>query len=517
MKPGFIAVPRFIARRWREKQTELLIFLYLKGLPTKAISQRLSRSSRAIRSKLSALRKAPPVSSGMSKKLPPWLIPVKFDGTLEEAAFVLEQWEAAASEALENVRVELHSENEDAVDAAILKIQKAGWEQTGFSCLALEMIRRGILVSDRTLATKSVVRALGSVNFPPELNHVLLELKEAADPRIAWCVWLVHGKPEEYDFYDWRCVHTRLTLQNGLIPMEAPTGKIVQEEAPEGESFEDKVLRLTRKCTPGQRPAFRALAALAEVRSMGIKTFVELRYNPLVIGLSGSGKTHVCGLFAELTGLPYLETTVAGWHLRNGRGEGESTITKILRLLDEGPCVVNVDEIEKVRRNQDNNNYFGAIVDEILALLDGRIEMFGGTPQMAENLKKSWIISAGAFQDLYIKKLGGRPMTAEEIEILEPLEYEEIVRAEWLPDELLNRISSEVIEIRPPTLEEQMRLMQAVEERLGVEMPPEKREEAARKSLTRMQAMRGLQNHALLAAKARVLMNKDEDKNRGTI
>lgn len=453
----------------------------------------------------------------MSKKLPPWLIPVKFDGTPEEAAFVLEQWTAAASEALNHVRMELHSENEDAVGAAILKIQKAGWEQTGFSCLALEMIRRGILVSDPVIATESVIYALGSMDFPPELRRVLLELKDAADPRIAWCVWLVHGKPEEYDFYDWRCVHTRLTLQNGLIPMEATTEETVSDEAPDGESFEEKVQRLTRKCTPGQRPAFRALAALAEVRSMDIKTFVELRYNPLVIGLSGSGKTHVCGLFAQLTGLPFLETTVAGWHIRNGRGEGESTMTKILRLLDEGPCVVIIDEIEKVRRNQDNGNYFRAIIDEILALLDGRIELFGGTAQMSANLQRSWVVSAGAFQDLYVKKLGGRPMTAEEIETLEPLEYEEIVRAEWLPDELLNRISSELIEIRPPTLEEQVRLMQAVEERLGVEMPPEKREEEARRSLTRMQAMRGLQNHALKAAKARVQMDKDADRERGTL
>ena len=155
--------------------------------------------------------------------------------------------------------------------------------------------------------------------------------------------------------------------------------------------------------------------------------------------------------------------------------------------------LILIDEVDKVSfKDPDNRNYFRGIMDEIMSVLDGTAF---ARPSIQESLEGSSIIAAGAFQDLYKKRLG-EVSFVEEIDAVPSLTFEDIVAAGWLPDELVNRLGT-VIELRPPTVPEIDAQMKIIEEAAGFTRPKNQTPEKIAMSMT---GIRGLELYALNAA-----------------
>lgn len=118
-------------------------------------------------------------------------------------------------------------------------------------------------------------------------------------------------------------------------------------------------------------------------------------------------------------------------------------------------------------------------------------------------LSASHMIAAGAFQSLYREILGEEIMFEEEIDAMPEVDFETLMKAQILPDELLNRLGS-VIEIRPPGSVEILANMEKMESAAGVTFDPKKRTAMARAMSTGMQGMRGIEQYALELAKMKI-------------
>ena len=177
----------------------------------------------------------------------------------------------------------------------------------------------------------------------------------------------------------------------------------------------------------------------------------------------------------------------------------------ILRALDQSPLTIIIDEVDKARQTTDSNHsWTRAVLDEIFALLDGgeRLQDFRPSATALSNLRRSWILAAGAFQDLYRKELGGEEIVfPEEIEKLEPMTYDRIVETGWLPDELLNRLAGDLVEVRPPGVEEFSQVMEAIEADAGLTVAAEVRKKRAAAAACSFRGFRVIETYALQCAK----------------
>jgi hypothetical protein len=66
----------------------------------------------------------------------------------------------------------------------------------------------------------------------------------------------------------------------------------------------------------------------------------------------------------------------------------------------------------------------------------------------SENLRISWIVRAGAFQEIYKRKIGGEVLFEEALDIT--LTSADLEEFSGLPGEMLNRFS-EIIPVKSPT------------------------------------------------------------------
>lgn len=359
-------------------------------------------------------------------------------------------------------------------------------------CFAVEVLftsyaRNGNQSDDWLLHVCTIIAKAG-MNFKDrakvlEFMGALSNEIEGLGGCLTWCIC----RPNEaFHYYRWLADRPGVTL---LTPQDYTPPVAVD------------VKILLKECkSDGQRRTLRRLAniAMAITHFKGPVAGVKLKRAAWIIGNSGSGKTWSVVQFARLMGLPTYSATVGTWRMRSTRNESH-TIGEILKTLERGPAVIDIDEVDKLRLNSnDNQNYSRAILDEIMQLATGTLHDFQPTSTALENLKQSWFLYAGAFQDIYRKKLGGAPVFVEQVETLS-ITHDEIVESQWLPDELLNRMGW-MIECKPPTADELSVAMEAVEQACGITVPSTERDAHAKQCTLSMQGFRGLENYAIRCA-----------------
>ena len=270
---------------------------------------------------------------------------------------------------------------------------------------------------------------------------------------------------------------------------------ILDGHKPERQEVELVGLRqIMNECaTMSQRNALARLTQIWHARCMLENVPIKPRLHSLLVGLSGSGKSWVARQFGRQLNRPLFETSVGRWHLHGGTAHAPATLDVLEGALATSSRLILIDEVDKVSfKDPDNRNYFRGIMDEIMSVLDGTAF---ARPAIQESLEGSSIIAAGAFQDLYKKRLG-EVSFVEEIDAVPPLTFEDIVAAGWLPDELVNRLGT-VIELRPPTVPEIDAQMKIIEEAAGFTRPKNQTPEKIAMSMT---GIRGLELYALNAA-----------------
>ncbi|MBE2203883.1 MAG: ATP-binding protein [Chthoniobacterales bacterium] len=157
---------------------------------------------------------------------------------------------------------------------------------------------------------------------------------------------------------------------------------------------------------------------LADFRSKGWDELpIRPRWHRLVIGATGTGKSHLARLVSKSANLPFLSLSVTSWILMGCSDRaGEPTWQTIRSFLASNKRgVIFLDEIDKL---DSNLAWFRSLKVEIYDLLDGRIpeglrheeitmddyvveEKYAGIFLTARLRTQFWIVAGGAFQDLW--------------------------------------------------------------------------------------------------------------------
>ncbi len=235
------------------------------------------------------------------------------------------------------------------------------------------------------------------------------------------------------------------------------------ERAGFGDKF-DGVTLSTSVLTPSQEKALELLTAMAEAFFEDAldprHSPVQLRLNPLLIGPSGVGKTHLVRLLARrLGGLPVLTFTVGNWIVAGAKSENTHQV--IARTLDEHErAIVFLDELDALaggggkEKIDQNSDWSGSRLAGIMALLDRTLGHGGIRGEWNEHHSRRlregvFVIAAGTWQPLWrqleVRQVGfaggGDSSRANITELIK--------RAHLLPEELLNRLASPWLVLEP--------------------------------------------------------------------
>lgn len=375
-------------------------------------------------------------------------------------------------------------------------------KQTGFECVAAILI-----TMDPTMPPEKRIKRLyafcaffedcNNFNDPLKVAALLDLLEDNTDQAFLSenLIW-VHTKttPFDFDIFAYRNATPRITV----VKEEAE-----QESAGYSQERFESAYKMAK--SESQRAAFKTALEIVAASKLGLKGLgVQLKRNMLVCGPSGSGKSWVCNRIAHFLNMRFVTVTLSSWHLRGGSGSERATCEIVLEAAEKSSLLVVVDEVDKFRNNDsDNKNYFRSAVDELMGMMDGRVQIMTCSSKAAKNLRKSIWIGCGAFQDLYRKKLGEISF-AEEIEAMPPLTLEDIRASGWLSEELMNRFCADMLEIRPPSVAETTEHMQRILSVIGTQMSTKAVNARAEEIVKSMQSIRGIEKFAMDCARARV-------------
>ena len=250
----------------------------------------------------------------------------------------------------------------------------------------------------------------------------------------------------------------------------------------------------------GQRKALEMLGNIARVRhEFPDISGISIPPTAMLVGMSGAGKSWVARSFAKMSRFPYFETTVSGWSPINSKADSW-TLINIRKIITDSPCVILVDEADKIATRaggNGNQNWYAGCQVELQNLLDRQMpEVPGGLNLMQKcHLSRSWIICAGAFQGIFRKKLGGEITLAEELEGVE-ITREDIEAESGITTELLNRVGP-IVNVAAPTTAELALAFRLIDDDTGNSRPTKEREAAASTALVEMRGFRGLTDYAI--------------------
>ena len=253
----------------------------------------------------------------------------------------------------------------------------------------------------------------------------------------------------------------------------------------------------------GQREALEKLTTLAKIRHTFGPSINSIPIRPAgcLIGMSGSGKTFVARSFADASSWEFVELTVSGWCVQNAKSESSSWSLSIIKSkLAAGPIVVFIDELCKIKTvgSSDNGNWYRGCQTEIMQLLDRSLGDVPMTETERENLQNSWIICAGAFQEIFKRKIGGEILFDEALDVT--LSRADLEEYSGLPGEMLNRFS-EIIPVKNPTRDELFLSYQGIEESINFQGSDKERMQAADEAIKNLQGFRGLESYAIAIAR----------------
>src|SRR4051794_1802345 len=123
------------------------------------------------------------------KTQPKWLSLSRFTGSFEEADYILGRWHASSLDEYEVQKKHLHDLNPVVVNAALDSIILAGYQASGFSSLALVMLRRepkGKAWLAKAHIVELIIACARDYAFSSFLERHLKAISEH-DAIIAWC------------------------------------------------------------------------------------------------------------------------------------------------------------------------------------------------------------------------------------------------------------------------------------------------------------------------------------------
>lgn len=228
-----------------------------------------------------------------------------------------------------------------------------------------------------------------------------------------------------------------------------------------------------------QKPAFEKLLRICRAAQSAIRHQIPIkqRTNTLVIGSSGSGKTHLANAVANhfgegggRSGIPMLHLSAHEWIPLGASSRGcEITWKQIARfLLDTSPIteslhgdaplsIIFVDELCKLTGTGDWNGY---LLSELLSLCDKRFPLGikdedgdAFSAKQIERIKdvltnRTLILAAGAFQHIWEDQSKSQMGFGRNVNITTEPNPTTLVGT--LPRELINRFRSDIVILPQP-------------------------------------------------------------------
>ena len=248
-----------------------------------------------------------------------------------------------------------------------------------------------------------------------------------------------------------------------------------------------------------QRAAFDELRLLILAKRSGLKAGgIAPSFHALLLGPSGSGKSYVVQAVAQIEAMGFYEINVSSWMPSGSRAQ-KSTPERLAAFVDSNARgIIFLDEVCKLHpRSCQTSDWTRYLVDELMGLLDGRVSHWEGwTAVLAEKLKRHFfLVLAGAFQQAYEdafpahQLLGG---TWDNHSIKEGF-----LENNWLPTELLNRVSSHLIEVLAPDSGDIIARLESVRSGLGLPEDPTGIEVAAKEIMEAQKGIRGIEEYLI--------------------
>lgn len=252
----------------------------------------------------------------------------------------------------------------------------------------------------------------------------------------------------------------------------------------------------------GQKDAFRQLELMLRARRTKLTAAgMTPRLHGLILGPSGSGKTHVVRCFAKAMSLPLYEQSAASWLPQGAKAEVVSA-KKIARFVQaHGEGIIFIDEIEKPfpENLRTSSTWDRANADEMMSLLDAKTSQWEGwNDVLVEKFDSNFfIILSGAWQDSYLRAMPIHELLGGDWTNLSIADS--FFDDNHLPPELLNRVSTNLIEVLPPSQSELGQMIIAVQRDLDLPPNEEEAERIAKEIVADRKGMRGVEAYMLRA------------------
>jgi len=278
-----------------------------------------------------------------------------------------------------------------------------------------------------------------------------------------------------------------------------------------------------------QKQSLRRLIAhyKAALNSKSVDGF-RIKPASLLIGPSGTGKSFIAQALAANVKAPALYLSLGNWTPIGSKGAGDnnenSTAATILSFIDRHlpaiergtPPVIFIDEADKfsTQENAGNSNWTNIVFNELLRMIDGKWKEFGieANAMTMAYLKTCYFLSRARS-----KRPGAKTGSLDFVEQLEKngLDWSDLQSTNAMPDELLNRIGSTIISIKPPGVDELSERIQNINGFHRVVMTQAAAEAEAKRILLSGQFIRGLESYFTSLAMRKYLSSAEEQPGPG--
>lgn len=229
---------------------------------------------------------------------------------------------------------------------------------------------------------------------------------------------------------------------------------------------------------PHQQDAFDGLLSTARVffsRSWR-RLPIAPRFTRLIVGPTGSGKTHLVRRLSEKLGLPMMELSASNWILLGCSQRGANPTWPELAQFCFGHRrgLIFVDELDKLHGKSDWQTHLRV---EIFSLLDQRIPanvepptcVFEGRKALrlatARLRRAFFVVGAGAFQELWEKREAA-PIGFHDTALNVADKVEQGQLSAVVPREIVNRFVSPILTLQPLKEADYRRMLDVVSKQL---------------------------------------------------
>jgi hypothetical protein len=214
---------------------------------------------------------------------------------------------------------------------------------------------------------------------------------------------------------------------------------------------------------PHQKSVYEEVELLANLYFAGdwAKLPIKARLNTLVIGPTGTGKSHLATYLAEKTGAYVFRESITSWIPEAARAT--ASIEKLEEALKENEKIILfIDEFDKIIQD---SSWVQHIKTEVFDILDRKVSRALEDDEKKALKYNMFILAAGTFQSEFDTESTLKGFNTDVVKTT--LTTANLIKT--LPRELINRFNSKIFQLNKLTKEDYLQLIENTVETLPAE------------------------------------------------